>query len=465
MKKNLILSLVIFFALCLSILWGCGPKDSGNNNNGSTTPNFTITGKVGTISASGIKAASILPVTHIIAIGSNNEKYITTPDANGNFSLGVVSGYPYALGFYNQTGSTITLLGYLRQDQVNWHSLPLIDPATTSTDLGTVEINATSVEATPSIGLNDLLSQVNMDLATANLYGSVDGVMTTFTNVDVDGNGIFDSQEKKAYSLQIVIGTSISSAGGPAAGEVAKMLDQFNESYAPIAGPYQLIFHASESGLTIPTNGTTGTIKFPTTIYGANGLPRTSLAGAVWGSNDKFWSFMGDPNTESLAQCELVTPEVVPSGSYVFEVGGQTYTFKNVAGSPLAAVGKTEGIIFPVFKMNTNATGYVTTIEYKWMIKESGSVRAATPAEIKAVIVDTDLNTNNLIEASPNLGLAIGSYPPPTPDSNYRAPKKIKRDANSIDVTDWNVKFSDIAMFSCDYRINSNLSLSFMFGK
>ena len=131
----------------------------------------------------------------------------------------------------------------------------------------------------------------------------------------------------------------------------------------------------------------------------------------------------------------------------------------------MIAVGTTEGIIYPIFKMVVNEAGYVTAIDYKWMIRENGAARQATAAEVKATIVDTELNTNNLIETSPSIGLAIGSYPPPDPDPNYHAPGKLSRDGSSIDVSAWNVKFADIAMFQCGYKINSNLSLSFMFGK
>lgn len=342
-----------------------------------------------------------------------------------------------------------------------------MNPTGEATNLGTIEVNATSVEATPSILLDDLLSEVNMTAATANLYGKVDDVMTIFTNVDVNNDGIFDFQQDKAYLLQIVIGTNIGSTYSLASGEVTKMLNQFNETYYPVPDQYQLIFHAVDAP--IPAAGTAGTIKFPTTIYGANGLPRTYLAGEVWyGTESRIWNFMANQSTEALTQCELVSPEVVPSGTYTFEVTGKgTYSFKNVEGSPLVAVGTTEGMIFPVFKMVTNEAGYVTTIYYKWLIRENGVTREATAAEVKAVIVDTAMNSNNgvLIESSPSLGVVLDTYPPPSPDPKYRAPKKIARDSTSIDVTDWNVKWDDIAMFSCNYKLNSNLSLSFMFSR
>jgi hypothetical protein len=451
------------------MLVGCGK--SGDSPSPTPTTNYIISGTLGVVKISGIRTyAAASQVTHVIAIGSSNDKFIATPDSSGKFSVPVKSGCPYALGFYNQTGSTITLLGYLRQNDYDWHSLPLMDPTGEATDLGTVAIDVASVEAVPTINISDLLSQTNMDAAAANLYGRVDGVMTLFTNVDVDGNGVFDSLENKAYLFAIGVGTNLGSTQGIASGEVTKMLNQFNETYYPVPNAYQLIFHAVETAGSIPANGVTGTIKFPTTIYGANGLPRTYLTGAVWGSNDRFWNFMGDPNTESLAQCELVSPEVIPSGTYTFEVAAKTYTFQNVQGCSMAAIGTTEGVIFPVFKMITNEAGELTTVYYKWMIKEGGVVRQATAAEVKATIVDQDLNTNNAIEKSPSIGVALGSYPPAA-DAPYCPPKKLSRDGSSVDVTGWivatggNVKYSDIAMFQCGYALNSNVNLSFMFGK
>lgn len=463
-KKNIIIGFVV--VLGGFGLYSCGQISGG----GGSSTNYTISGKVGSISASDISASSAPSVTHIAAIGADNVKYLADYDPNsGSFSIKINKGMPYAVGFYNQSNGKITLLGYLKQNEVNWHSLPLMSPqtATSETNLGTIEVNPSSVEAIPSISLNDLLTQVNMTRADANLYGQVDGVMTLFTNVDINGNGVFDFQEDKAYMLQIDLGTSISANGSLSSGEVTKMLNQFNETYYPIPSQYQFILHVLENGgANNPAVGTAGTMKFPTTIYGANGIGKTSLTGAVASSTDsRIWRFMAN---EELTQCELTTPEVVPSGTYTFEVTGKgAYTFANVAGSPISAVGTTEGLIFPVFKITTNEAGYITTIYYKWLIRENGITREATAAEVKTVIVDTALNSNNgnLIEASPVLGIVLGSYPPPSPDPNYKAPKKIDRDGNSVDVSNWNAKWSDLVVFTCNYKLNSNLSLSFMFSK
>lgn len=467
-KSNLKFVLLGLSVLILGFIFiGCGQQTSSTYS--QPAGNYTISGTVSKVTSSSIHSMAVSDVTNIVAIGADCVKYKADYNSTtGVFSVKVVKGLPYALGFYSQSGGKITLLGYLKQNEVNWDSLPTMSVTSDAMALGTLEVNAASVEAIPSTSLQDLMTESNMDLATANLYGKIDDPMAMLTNIDVNGNGVFDMDEGKAYMLQIVMGTDMGGVGGILSGEVTKMLNQFNETYSPSTTAYQIIFHAIDSAN--PADGTIGKMKFPTTIYGANGIGKTELNAEVWGaSSGHVWNFSSTATMESLAQASLTTPEVIPTGSYTFEVTGKgTYTFQNVQGSQLCAVGTTEGIIFPVFKMVTNEAGLVTSIEYKWKVKRDGVVSDATAAEVKATIVDTAMNSNNgnLIDPSPSLGVVLGSYPSTSSDpALYRAPLKIDRDSNSINTTSWNVNFNDIAMFSSSYKINSNVSLQFMFGK
>ena len=420
MKKQIVLSLLL---VCVGLLLVNCSGSSSPAPSPVPTGNYTLSGKVGNITSHGLSVKSTLPVTQIIAIGTDNNKYLADYNATTNtFSVRIVKGLPYALGFYNQSGGKITLLGYLKQDQVNWHSLPLMSVTGESTDVGTCEIDVASQEAVPSIDVSTLINNMGMNASTADLYGNVDGLMTAFTNVDVDNNGLFDFQEtpSKAYMLQIVIGTGLSSAQGLTSGEVTKMLNAYNDSYSPIPNAYQIIFHAKDSPS--PADGTAGTSIYPTTII-SNAGAASSAAGQTWGSSAYGWSFM----TNSAPASELMDPAVVPSGSYTFEVTGKgTYTFHNIQGCEIAAVGTTEGIIYPIFEMVTNEAGYLTTINYKWMINDNGTTREASNSEITAVLVDATLNTPNLVEPSPTIGVVIGPYPSTSQNpADYRPPLKI----------------------------------------
>jgi len=438
--------------LGLTLVISCG---GGSGGGGGDTTNYTISGKVGTVSARGGRALSDLSVTNIVAIASTNHKYSATLDSDGNFTIKVKSGYPYAVGFYNQTGTTITLLGYLRQDQVDWHSLPLMDPATTTTNLGTIEIDTTSIEAIPSIGLNDLLSNVNMDLATANLYGEIDGMMTQFTNVDVDGNGVFDFLESKAFMLDVIV--QIGKSNGLTSGELALMQDQWYENYYAIPNSYQFFFYATEGsgGSDKPAAGTPATLRFPQMVYDMVGNGKTAIAGfTAIGYGWSVSTFEG-----SSVNSSYVTPEVVPSGSYTYEVSGRAnYTFHNIQGSAAVAVGLTENVIYPVMKLTTSEAGKLATVYYKWMIRVGTTTREATLAEIRALIADSDLSEDCFVQTSPTISVE-------TNDGVYHPPIKLARNEgeSTIDLSSWNVSVSDITKIVVGYCLSTNLDCRYYF--
>ena len=258
MKKRylfLLTSLSILLLFGASIIsHGCG----SSGGSGSTT-DYTIQGKLSSLTASGVNAFANSTVTHIVAIGSSGEKYLASLASDGTFSVALNRGVSYAFGFYNKTGSTITLLGYLQQTEVSWESLPLMNPADASTDLGTVEIHSASLEAIPSINLTSLISKMNIvDNATAVYYGEIDGPMTVFTNIDVDGNGVFDFQEGKSYLFQTYVNVNNGT------GQIANMQNGlYNESYYPTPESYTVVLTCQGDSQTV---GTAVTFHFPAAV-------------------------------------------------------------------------------------------------------------------------------------------------------------------------------------------------------
>jgi hypothetical protein len=443
-------SIVVSAALGFMIS-SCGQTNGGGENGGGTT-NYTVSGKVGSITSSGLKTWAVSDVTDIVAIGADNSKYAAALDSDGNFTLAIVSGYPYAIGFYNKSGSTITLLGYLRQDQVDWDSLPLMDPADTATDLGTVDIDAGSVEATPSTVLNDLLTDVNMDTATANLYGAADDPMSVFTNVDVDGNGVFDFLEGKYYYFYILT--------NPPGGDLSKMLNAFDESYYPSPGGYQFNLGGNESGGN-PSAGTAITISYPETIYTEDGIGHLTSTGSIGaGAGGYGWLASLAPSGAS----PNATPEVVPSGTYTMEVsGGSTYTFRHVKGSAIIAAGTTEGFVCPLLKFVTDeATGVITTIHYKWKIRKNGVLREATADEVRVVVADTNAGNTTYSADSPTITL-YRDYP--SNPATYVPPIKIGITASSVDVSGLGITWNDLEAAAVGYDLNGNVTIAYLLFK
>lgn len=443
----------------LAVIYGCGQKQNGG---GGVTTNYTISGKLAGVSGGSAHAADASTVTDIVAIGANTVRYKATIDPEGNFRIGIDKGWPYVVGFYNNTGGTITLLGYLKQKDVDWDSLPIIQPTVDMTDLGTVEVNPASIEAVPSIALNTLISQMNMDLDVAQYYGQIDDPLSVLTNLDVDGNGVFDFSESVGYLFEAKIG--MGPGPGPATGQIGNMLNgNYNNGYRPKPEFYVLLFGAGR-GVSTPPGGSTATLAFPCQVYNSLNQFFQSSTTSVEGISGGGWTAAYDG--DSVPSVLIASPEVLPSGTYTIQVSGgwnsgRPYTFKNVQGTQVVKVGATDKIIFPALNLVTNQAGYITTVNYKWLMLENGAVRDATLSELKAVIADTQAGENALVETSPGVGFMTG---PNTLGGMKKMP--LTGSSGSVDVSEFNILATQTGLdhVAVSYNLTSRVICDFRFG-
>ncbi|MFH1541899.1 MAG: hypothetical protein ABIE84_02275 [bacterium] len=372
-KENLMLAvgvglIALGFGMGMMMI-GCGSL-TGTNSGTTTSGNYSVSGSVGTITTSGIMASATDTVTDIVAIGADNEKTLVTPEADGSFVLTVTSGQPYVLGFYNKTGTTITLLGYLQNSDYDWDSLPIIAPADSATALGTIEIDTASLEATPAIDITSLITEMDMDTSVATLYGELDNSLASLTNIDIDGNGVFDFTEDKNYMFQTYIGMFDNDA--PPTGEVDAMISGYNSDYTPIPSFLQIYFTALGSG-DVRDTGTTATLTPPSALGGTT--TQTTTTDAISGSG--FTLFFPT----------VSTPEIAPDGTYSVVIESTTYTINNFKASEVMRMGADNNIIYPVFHLVSNeSTGKIETVQYKWQKLVNGATAEASAAEVLAAI-------------------------------------------------------------------------------
>ena len=444
--------LVGLFLLIIILLYSCSLF---NNIFSALTGKYKIQGQF--VSAKGIspKAGEALSITHICAIGTDGQKYLADYDSDkGTFSIEVDKGHPYAVGFYNKSNGKITLLGLLKQKDLGWDSLPLINPKGDSLDLGSVDLDNQNAEASASISLNNLIDEMNMDLTTARYYGKLDDPVTIFTNIDVNGNGEFDFEEDKSYT----IGFNIETDEGT--GQIANMLNgSYNESYIPNFINYATLMTATDDPA--PQVGTSGTITFPATVT-SDTESGTYFSGETFGSNNS-WGFQ--PN---FGMGNAVTdPPIPPSGTYIITVNGKgTYTFNNVQGTEVAQVGVSEGVIYPVFNIITDADGYITTLNYKWKIIENGTPRSATSEEVEVAILDTDIDPSEYTGMAPYVQFWFNN-------NSSSEPIKISRDGssasiNTVDIiggTSQRIKLSDVKYFQAATTLSSFVVCKFSYSQ
>ncbi|MFC1510897.1 hypothetical protein ACFL5U_00720 [Candidatus Margulisiibacteriota bacterium] len=427
------------------VLQGCGTT-AGTDDDSTAAGDYTVSGIVGTVSASGLSAAATDTVTHIVAIGADNNKTVVTPESSDDtFSLSLTSGQPYVLGFFNVSDSTITLLGYLKRSDYDWDSLPVIDPTDSATDLGTVEIVTASVEATPAINISSLISEMNMDVDTATLYGVIDDSLAALTNLDLDSNGVFDFDENKNYLFQTYIG--MFDDDSPAIGEVDSMFDGYNDTYTPVPTFYQIYFSCISSGDT-RTLGTSATLTPPSAIGGESTQTATTGANS---DGDNWTLFFPSIST---------TPTVAPSGTYTIEIGSTTYTIENFKGSDAVAIGSNNNLIYPVFHLvSTESTGKITTVQYLWKKLESGTIVSATAAEVLASI-NYDASDENFLTMNPFISFFSGQNTLIEESDGtkfyYLTPTPADLDVSGLDITS-----ADIDHIQAGYELTSKVICKF----
>ena len=437
--KGAFLALVGVVVLSLVSL-GCGSLTNSGSSS-SQSGQLRLQGKYNlTISPSSIGTQATPAITAIVAVTSDGTKSLATL-SNGTFSLNVKKGFPTLLGFFNGT----SLVGYLAQKDVDWQSLPLMNPKETTTDLGTVEVSTATREATPSVALNDLISKMNMTSDSATAYGRIDNPMTVFTNLDVDGNGTFDFQEGKSFLFWADYQFKTSS-------QISKMIGEFNEAYTPQieSYTYALIFLDENKK---STAGVSASLSAP------GALASTSFAGTS-ADRPAEWVYGFGPVTA------VSTP---PSGQYVATVTGYgTLTFNNFQPATVSRIGASENIVYPVLKLSTNEAGEVTKVSYKWKIIQSGTARDATAAEITSQVEDTQKSTTaGFIHGSPFIGFQFKS------DGKGTTPIMLDRDGTSLDITTVPIEggttrkvlLSDIQDLSITYNLTTRAVHRFHFSQ
>ncbi|MFA4906323.1 MAG: hypothetical protein WC645_07460 [Candidatus Margulisiibacteriota bacterium] len=435
------LALLVLFGLFVFIQ-GCGQKTSGSSGN----TNYSIQGKLAslTASSSGNQASATDTITHIAAAGSNGEVFFASLGSDGTFSIDINKGFPYALGFYNKTGSTITLLGYLKQDDVNWDSLPLMSPAGSSTDLGTVTVDSSSLEASTSVNLSSLIAGLNLgDTATAAYYGEIDTPMSVFTNVDVDGNGEFDALENKAYLFQTYV-----NMGGNKTGQIANMQNgNYNSTYQPSPESYTVVLGGRGDSKTV---GTAVTFNFPQPVESTSGSPSTAVTAAVESTTSSdIWTCYSKVNGNPI-----VLPVVTPPGNYTISVGSSTYTFNNYRSSETVKVNSNDGIVYPVFNLVVNAAGNITTVNYKWKKLVNGTITDATTKDLAVAVEDTSTNTA-FVHTSPFISFFADA------NTLFGSVLKFDRDGSSLDVSSSNIKLAEVHHIQASYNLTSRVVCKF----
>ena len=417
----------LFLAMVLVLtasIAACGGGSSGGGGGASSTSVVSVTGTVD----SSIVLASSQPTmkdflanlfVHRVYASSTTVDNIVAGTGNG-YTKATLSGNSFSFSLPTNKNYIIILLhgtsvvGIMQADSsTGMYSLP-VSSSSSSIDVGTVSVAGSTNTGAPlaqgSTSSPTLLSDLGISSSISNDIGAYDISMQQLSSMDVDGNGILDFTENRAYHINVDYefsetqnGTFVAIEGGATSSyQSANYLGY--EYYVSLTNPYPSFSSLNWSGATM--------------------TPPASIT-TVSGSTEYSQCYT---NSYSSSQEELnfycrttnaTSPTTPPTGTYTITVplttgGNQNFTFNNVTSQTIST--QLYNIYVPAVSI-TYSNGNVTKINWQWWKNTPSGWTQPSDIEIASIMQNvgfeigmsgwpsTRLNGNLPITAS-------GSYAP-----------------------------------------------------
>jgi hypothetical protein len=247
------------------------------------------------------------------------------------------------------------------------------------------------------------------------------------------------------------------------------MLTGFNDSYEPCPASYAYWITTRDKDLAV---GTVISLEAPDVLIGYMGSFQT-MTKEVQSSPGNYCKYAHFGNYGETA----TSPATPPPGTYVARIiGGNTYTYDNCDFSGAYTLGTTEGIVYPVFHLNTYEAGgitYISTVEYKWRVVDGGTPRAATADEVKAVIGNYTSGTA-IAGQSPNIQFQAfqGTDETTCTESYIYFERDFVGSNGTLDLTTAlingqtfpPIKLEDVSWIQAQYMTSTNIQIDFRLG-
>lgn len=361
-----------------------------NQNSGSTSSGnsgITFSGKFGNVSSSLNRNAKSLPngITDVLAISAVNHYHRSKIDSSGNFSLNLVKGYPYILVFID---SANIVKGYYKLDSLSLNTIPT-HYAGSKINGGEIEKSETGTSYSPkrNFNINEFLNQAgNLNSNEIDSIIVLGDQMLNLANIDTDGNGIIDLEEKLYLRLGFGQGWGWP---GNSSFSLSSAFNQFFDisvlssnstgvtfgitiDKARVSDKNLKVRFPVPSGCTNSNNGEV-TAQFDD---GNSGLASANdTTGGSFKMGSQIYIGLGSFN------CGGVISNTLSSGTYTVENSGKTYTYKNTTPFYIST---DKTFIIPTIKFIVNG-GLIDSIEYKYKKYTSGLVSDATSREVSLV--------------------------------------------------------------------------------
>lgn len=368
-------------ALLAALSMACkNPAAASNDGRPNDDPNTNVDPSASShvrFSLEDAAAAGIHP-THVVYMDalSKGQSLVKVPVTAGIQDIALPKGGYYVMGLVEEgsaargsldrgIGNSIKMLGSIKVLASGLDSLPLTDSAAATIDLGEIQPQASSGDLVSTIAPAEVPAATGNSASSLETVARYDDGLLKMLNPDIDGDGVYDSQEgltwsfacRYKYSLRYVV-RSGSVADSDVRLELTGVEVRINilDSSANPGDPTRELTLPPDFNYVDP--------------YGLRVRKLIGVSAATQTGGDV------GPATETV-----FADFPICSGDFAFAYGGKTYAIANA--NFFNAKADLEGWVFPVLNGSRDASGSFTSLKAEWKKIAAGAVVDAGPEDAR----------------------------------------------------------------------------------
>jgi hypothetical protein len=348
------------------------------------------------LSTAGVETASGHRITHVMAVdpeSASPNRVLAAVGTDGHFSLDVNFGHPYVLVFLDASArGTQMVVAVFRA-----RTLDTLAPLSQG-DIALGQVTAKDGVATASVPYEDLLRQMGLSAAGAEVLGAIDDLSLRYANPDIDGDGTIDIAQDHQFQLDFHLRAQMVAGEDRRHLQVADITDQWLPESGPGApipdfnlGSIYAIYPAAYDGTSYVNFGAgAATLQngaaFTATYADGSTAPAGSSFSPLQYGDRTGWG--PDYNWSASPSLEMPGSSGQPvTLTFTLGASGHTLTFPNVLTRTHASLASYNTPV-PFLRLDTS-DGHLAAVEYRWMKRTAdGAWIPCTAEELDLVVGD-----------------------------------------------------------------------------
>lgn len=428
------------YALVLSLaLFSCQKTDDGTEKDRNTESESE---EKNDENAEDKKPKTVL--TGKVAIDQATHAYIVAPDdfdvtvakvVDSKFSADLDPSKPYSISIIDSQKSGVSMtVGRFATGTLDSVAISN-DELSKTIDLGTLSVTTQLASdgvaiLASNVAKTDLIEQMGLSEGAAKTLGEVDNTIARYSNPDIDGDGVVDSESGNSFPLDFHNRfTPIKDES--TAYEFDDMINKFL--------PATTVFQYQSTGI-IPefdlsdyfdsTNTYSWTFSTQTVLH-SNGCTSGLTSGDALAASTE--CIVNGADDQYGKKAAINVESVPPTGTYTLKIGTHTFQWPNIEFNDLAS-GK--GFLALFIRYNVNTDNMLTSISYQYRIKtDSDTYELASQSSIDLIIKNNSSYLSLKIDGNSD-DKSIGIPIPETPEGDVLLNTLTSKEVQGVDLSE-----------------------------